>query len=107
MLFFYSNFNVQENTRQGENSNINGGIASIVGSEHKCKDSNANENQNQEQSHIHALDLEIGSTSASSLKERSLREQWKLEFPWVTPIDVDGIIRLKCRYCKRLGLNSP
>jgi hypothetical protein len=104
---FDLNFNVQENERQGENSNIDEGIVSIVGSEHRCEDSDANENQNQEQSHIDALDLEVGSFGASSLKKRSFREQWKLEFPWVRPIGVDGITRLKCMYCERFGVNSP
>ena len=48
-----------------------------------------------------SLDLEVTSQNSLRKKDRSFRDQWKLEFPWVKQIGVEGAIRLKCTYCEK------
>ena len=40
-------------------------------------------------------------------KEHGFREQWKLQFPWIRPITMNGLTRVKCIYCERFQVKGP
>lgn len=66
----------------------------------------------EEHEHLHMpmLDrLASGGDEGKSLttKERGFRDQWKLQFPWVRPITVNGLTRVKCIYCERFQVKGP
>ena len=62
-----------------------------------------------EQSHMPMLDiLAVGDGEKSlTTKERRFRDQWKLQFPWICPITVNGLMRVKCIYCERFQVKGP
>ena len=63
-----------------------------------------------EQLHMPMLDrLASGGGEEKSLttKERGFRDQWKLQFPWIRPITVNGLTRVKCIYCERFQVKGP
>ena len=62
-----------------------------------------------EQSHMPMLDiLAVGDGEKSlTAKEHGFRDQWKLQFPWIRPIMVNGLTRVKCIYCERFQVKGP
>jgi hypothetical protein len=63
-----------------------------------------------EQLHVPMLDrLASGGDEEKSLttKEHGFRDQWKLQFPWIHPITMNGFTRVKCIYCERFEVKGP
>ena len=40
-------------------------------------------------------------------KERGFWNQWKLQFPWIRPIIMNGLTCVKCIYCERFQVKGP